>query len=105
MNWLDDQNNQALRDIAAGVTGAAISVYWVWAKKFITKLASFACGLALAVFVAPWGAEYFHSGPKGQTALAFTLGLLGLNLANKGIQQVSRAGSLLDLLSYFRKQP
>lgn len=84
--WFD---NTILRPEVAGAAGALVGLFNAPGKTWRERTFNALAGLSTAWFIAPWLSEYFPITTKnGQTALAFVVGLVGMNLVSKGIDYI-----------------
>lgn len=92
--WFDDS---ILRPEVAGFAGAMVGLFNAPGRSARERAFNLLAGLSVAWFIAPWVSEYFSINTKnGQMAVAFIVGLVGMNLVAKGIDYI-RLTKLSDL--------
>ncbi len=92
--WFD---NTVLQPEVAGFAGAMVGLFNAPGRTTRERAFNLMAGLSVAWFVSPWVSDYFTIGTKnGQMAVAFIVGLMGMNLVAKGIDYV-RVTRLSDL--------
>ena len=81
--------------IIAGFAGGAVSLIYI--NKLTVKIAGLAMisGISCASFLTPLIVEYFHLSLNAKYALAFIIGIMGLNLV----------GGFYKLGELFKKDP
>lgn len=86
MTWFDDS---VLRPEVAGPVGALVGLFHTPGKSLRERAFNMVAGLGAAWFLAPWLTSYLSIDAKnGQMAVAFMVGLVGMNLLSKSIEYV-----------------
>lgn len=96
--WFDDN---VLRPETAGTVGAIAALFRAPGDNLRERAFNLTVGLGVAWFVAPGICEYFGMASKnGRMAVAFVVGLVGMNLAVKAMEYVKDTpfGSMLGLV-------
>ncbi len=102
MSWIDEVRNAISDPAAAGVAGSLLSLQWVPGATWKTKMISFLCGMACAIYVTPTLLDALDvRWHNSQSLFAFLLGLLGMNLLAKLGDFVSKT-SIADLIAALR---
>ena len=102
MNWFDDV---WVRPESAGVAGALLGLFNAPGDTWRQRTFNLGSGIAASWFLAPWVCEVIGiTSDNGRLALAFLVGLIGMNLVAKIINHVS-VSSLADLLDLLRGRP
>lgn len=105
MNWYDWVNENVVRPEFSGPAGALLGLLNAPGKTMRERAFNLGAGLSVAVFLSPVVDSYFNVTTRNQqTAVAFVIGLLGMNLVAKAIDYV-RQTSVSDILSTFRRTP
>lgn len=102
MDWLDP--DRVLRSpLAAGTIGSIVSLRFSPGASKIERALNIAAGAALAGFASPAAAEYFAlKTPAMQSAVAFAVGLFGMNLVATIFAWIKDA-KLGDFLPWLKK--
>lgn len=94
MAWFDDN---ILRPEVAGLSGAVVGVLNAPGRSWRERIFNLIAGISVAWFVAPWFSELVaYKAKNGQMAVAFVVGLVGMNLVAKTVDYV-RAVKLSEL--------
>lgn len=105
MNWFDDV---WVRPESAGVAGALLGLFNAPGETWRLRTFNLGSGVAASWFLAPWVCEVVGiTSENGRLALAFLVGLIGMNLVAKIINHVnvSSLADLIDLLRGRSQQP
>lgn len=88
MSWFDDN---VMRPESAGFFGAVLGLFNAPGSTWRERTFNLFAGIGAAWFVAPWATELFSVETRnGKMCLAFLVGVVGMNLVAKVIDQVKQ---------------
>jgi hypothetical protein len=95
--WFDEN---VLRPEVAGLVGGVLGLFNTPGDSLREKAFNLGAGVSAAWFLAPALEDYLEVSTKnGQMAIAFVVGLIGMNLLAKAIAYARKTG-LFDLLNF-----
>ena len=104
-SWYDWTSDNVIRPEVSGIAGAFLGLLNTPGATLRERVFNFLAGVSCAAFLAPSLDQYYNITSKSQTtAIAFVVGLLGMNLVAKAIDYL-RQTSVSDLISMFRRAP
>lgn len=102
MSWFDDN---ILRPETAGVAGAVLGLFNAPGATARERLFNLGAGVAAAIFLGPWITDVVGVHSKNSSmALAFIVGLVGMNLVAKFIEQ-AKSMTLSDFVGMLKRTP
>lgn len=102
MSWFDDN---ILRPETAGITGALLGLFNAPGTTLRERAFNLLAGLAAAIFLGPWITDIIGVHSKNSSmALAFTVGLVGMNLVAKLLDQ-AKTMTLADFVGMLKRTP
>ena len=105
MSVFDWMSENLIRPEVSGAAGATLGLLNAPGTTLRERVFNFMAGVCCAAFLAPVIDQYYNITSKSQTtAIAFVVGLLGMNLVAKAIDYL-RQTSVSDLINMFRRAP
>lgn len=102
MSWFDEN---ILRPETAGVAGALLGLFNAPGADLRERAFNLLAGVGAATFLGPWITDLIGVHSKNSSmALAFTVGLVGMNLVSKLIDQ-ARTMTFADFVGMLRRAP
>lgn len=85
---------------SAGLIGSMVALRYSPGATLLERVLNLMAGSVIAIYLGPFTAEWFHlPGERAVAAVSFLIGLFGLNLTNRIVEEIKNTA----LLGYFTR--